>query len=84
MRPSGVRLNFEIVYGLYRLFCEDECRVLIHEIIPALDRVEGVPFGFVLFHVAQRGADSSLGRARVAPDGVNFRKNGGCRFFTGL
>jgi len=75
---------FEIVHGLHGLLRKDDRRVLVHEIVPALDRVEGMPFGFVLFHIAQRGADSSLGRTRVAPDGVNFRKNGGFRFFTGL
>jgi len=62
----------EIVHGLHCLFRKDERRVLIHEIVPAFDRVEGMPFGFVLFHVAQRGADPSLGRARVTPDGINF------------
>jgi hypothetical protein len=50
-------------------------RLLVHQIISALDRVEGVPFGFVLLHIAQRGADAALGGAGVAADGIELGEN---------
>jgi hypothetical protein len=66
-RQSAV---FQIVDRLDGLFGKNVGRLLIDQIISAFDRVEGVPFGFVLLHVAQRGADAALGRAGMAADGI--------------
>jgi hypothetical protein len=63
---------FEIVDRLDGLFGKNGGRLLVNQIISAFDRVEGVPFGFVLLHVAQCGADSALGRAGMAADGIEL------------
>ena len=55
----------ELVDGLHRLAAQDLHGVLVGEIVAALHRVKHVPFPVVLFHVAERGADASLGRAGV-------------------
>ena len=48
-------------------------RVLVAQVVRALDAVEGVVLGRVLFAVAERGVDAALGRARMAADRVHFR-----------
>jgi hypothetical protein len=55
-----------------------------HQIIAALDRVEGVPFGFVFLHVAQCGADAALGRAGMAADGIELGENRRFGFLAGF
>jgi len=47
-------------------------RVLVGEVVAALDRVEGVPLPVILFHVAQRRADAALGRPGMAAGGVEL------------
>jgi hypothetical protein len=39
--------------------------ILITEVITSLDRIEEVPFPTVFFLIAERGSDSTLGRARM-------------------
>src|SRR5207253_7909350 len=49
-------------------------RVLVAEVVGALDRVIGVLFGAVLGGVAESRVDPALGRAGVAPDRVDLRE----------
>ncbi len=56
-----------------RLARQDLGRVLIRQVVPALDRVEHVPFPVILFQVAERGADAALGRPGVRPGGIELR-----------
>src|SRR5262249_32306743 len=48
-----------------RLVAEDLDRILVAEVVRALDRVEGVDLGVVLRRVAERRVDAAFGRARV-------------------
>ena len=50
---------------LDRLARQDVGRVLVDEVVAALDRVVHVPLGVVFFLVAERGADAALGGAGV-------------------
>ena len=62
----------EVVDRLDRFLGEDGRRVLVDEIVAALDRVEGVPLRLVLLQVAEGRADASLGGARVAAHGIEL------------
>jgi len=73
---EGQAAMLEVDDGLDRLFGQDERRALVDEIVAALDRVEGVPLGPVLFDIAQGGADPALGRSRVGAEGMDFRQDG--------
>jgi hypothetical protein len=75
---------FQIVDRLDGLFGQNGSRLLVHQIVAALDRVEGVPFGFVLLHIAQCGADAALGRAGVAADGIELGENRRFRSLAGF
>ena len=55
-----------------RFLAHELDRILVAQIIRAFDRVVRVPFGFVFFVVAQRGADAALRRARVRTRGIQF------------
>ncbi len=59
--------------SLGRLPAEDLDRVLVAEVVGALDGVECVLLGVVLAGVAERGVDASLCGAGVAPRGVQLR-----------
>ena len=61
---------------LDRLARQDLGRVLVDEVVAALDGVVHVPLPVVLFLVAQRGADAALGRAGVRPRGVELGQHG--------
>ena len=63
----------ELVDVAGRLVAEDLDRVLVAEVVGALDRVERVLLGVVLGRVAERRVDPALGRARVAADRVDLR-----------
>ena len=52
---------------------EDLDRVLVAEVVGALDRVEGVRLGRVLGRVPERRVDAALGRAGVAAGRVELR-----------
>ncbi len=56
-----------------RLVAHDLDRVLVAEVVGALDGVEGVVLGAVLAGVAERGVDAALGRAGVAARRVQLR-----------
>ena len=56
----------ELVDVAGRLVAEDLDRVLVAEVVGALDRVERVLLGVVLGRVAERRVDAALGRAGVA------------------
>ena len=56
-----------------RLAREDLDRVLVAEVVGALDRVECVGVGVVLRLVAERRVDASLGGPRVAARRVELR-----------
>ena len=72
----GARENrspaLELVDVAGRLVAEDLDRVLVAEVVGALDRVEGVLLRTVLGRVSERGVDPTFGRARVAPDRVDL------------
>ena len=55
---------------------EDLDRVLVAEVVGALDRVERVALGAVLGRVAERRVDPALGRAGVAAGRVELRDDG--------
>ncbi len=63
----------QLVDVVRRLVAEHLDRVLVAEIVRALDRVEGVLLGVVLGGVAERGVDPALRGARVAAHGVDLR-----------
>ena len=52
-------------------------RRLVHQVVAALDRVERVPLGGVLLHVAERRAHAPLGGPGVGAGGVELRDHGG-------
>ena len=52
---------------------EDLDRVLVGEVVGALDRVERVRLGRVLVGVPERRVDAALGRAGVAASRVQLR-----------
>ena len=62
----------ELVDVVGRLVAEDLDRVLVAEVVGALDRVERVLLGVVLGRVPERGVDPALGRAGVAADRVDL------------
>ena len=64
----------ELVDVAGRLVAEDLDRVLVAEIVGALDRVVGVLLGIVFGGVAERGVDPAFGRAGVAPHRVDLRE----------
>ena len=49
---EGQSTVFQVVYSSNSLFGENISRLLIDEIVTALNRVEGVPFRLVLLHIA--------------------------------
>ena len=63
----------ELVDVARRLAAEDLDRVLVAEVVGALDGVEGVLLGVVLARVAERRVDAALGRAGVAARRVELR-----------
>ena len=81
---EGQAAVFQIVDGLDGLFGQDLGRLLVDQIIAAFDRVEGVPLGFVLLHIAQGRADAPLGRAGMAANGIEFGENRGVRLLAGF
>src|SRR5699024_10387613 len=58
--------------------------VLVNEVVPTLDGVEGVPFPVVVLYVRQRGAHHTLGRDRVGAGGVEIGDDGGACPFRGF
>src|SRR5205823_1297489 len=64
----------ELVDVAGSLVAEDLDRVLVTEVVGPLDRVVGVLLGAVLGGVAERCVDPALGRAGVAPHGVDLRE----------
>ena len=63
----------ELVDVVRRLVAEDLDRVLVAEVVGALDRVEGVLLGVVLGRVPERRVDPALGRAGVAAGRMDLR-----------
>ena len=64
----------ELVHVAGRLVAEDLDRVLVAEVVGALDRVERVLLGAVLGGVPERRVDPALGRAGVAADRMDLRE----------
>ena len=58
------------------LLGQDLGGVLVDQVVAALDRVVHVPFPVVLFQVAQRRADATLGGAGVRPGRVELGQDG--------
>ncbi len=67
-----------------RLFREDLGRVLVDEVVAALDGVERVPLPRVLFDVRERRGHAALRRAGVRARGVELGDHGGLRARSGL
>ena len=63
----------ELVDVARSLVAEDLDRVLVAEVVRALDRVVGVRLGVVLGRVPERRVDAALCRARVAAGRVELR-----------
>ncbi len=66
----------ELVDVAGRLPGEDLDRVLVAEVVRALDGVEGVLLGTVLGCVPERRVDAALGGSRVTPSRVELRDEG--------
>jgi hypothetical protein len=66
----------ELVDVAGRFAAEDLDRVLVAEIVGALDRVEGVDVGVVLGCVSECRVDAALGGAGVASRRVQLRDDG--------
>ena len=64
----------ELVDVAGRLVAEDLDRVLVAQVVGALDRVVGVLLGVVLGGVPERGVDPALGRAGVAAHRMDLRE----------
>ena len=62
----------ELVDRRHGLAAQELDGVLVAEVVAALDRVVGVPFGAVGLFVAERGADAALGGAGVRADRVEL------------
>ena len=69
---EGQAQVLEVADGLHRIPAHDLRRVLVDEIVPALDRVPPVPLPVVLLGVAQRGAHPTLGCPGVGSGGVQL------------
>ena len=69
----------ELVDVVRRLLAEDLDRVLVAEVVGALDGVERVLLGVVLGGVPERGVDPTLGRAGVAANRVDLGDHGHVR-----
>ena len=67
-------LEFE--HGVDRLAGEDFGRVLIDEVVAALDGVEHVPLPVVFLDVAEGGADAALGGAGVRAGRIELADDG--------
>src|SRR5450759_3928836 len=76
-------IELELDDRLDGLVGEDLGRVLVDEVVAALDRVEHVPLGLVLFEVAESRADAALGSAGVRTGGIELGQNGGVDTFSG-
>jgi hypothetical protein len=66
----------ELIDVARRLVAEHLDRVLVAEVVGALDRVERVLLGIVLGRVAERCVDPSLGRTGVAANRVDLGDDG--------
>ena len=64
----------ELEHVARRLGAEDLDRVLVGQVVGALDRVEGVELGVVLRRVSERRVDPALGRTRMAARRVDLRE----------
>ena len=64
----------ELVDVAGRFVAEDLDRVLVAQVVRALDRVERMLLGAVLGGVPERGVDPALGRAGVAADRMDLRE----------
>ena len=67
----------QLVDRLDRLVAHELDRVLVAQVVGALDGVIGVPFGVVFFLAAERRADAALGGAGVRAGGVELADDGG-------
>ena len=67
---------FKFIDGIDRLTCQDLSRGLVYQVVTAFDGIVHVPFPMVFFQVAQRGSDTTLGRACVRARGVDFTEHG--------
>src|SRR5262249_12111893 len=62
----------ELVHDLFRLAAHELDRVLVADVVGALDRVVHVPVPVVFFQVAKRGGYSALGGNRMRPGREHF------------
>ena len=62
----------ELVHVVGRLVAQHLDRVLVAEVVRALDRVVGVLLGIVLGRVSERRVDPALSRPRVAANRVDL------------
>src|SRR5207248_4156567 len=66
----------ELVDVAGRFVAEDLDRVLVAEVVGALDRVEGVDLRVVVRSVPERSVDAAFGRAGVAAGRMKLRDDG--------
>jgi hypothetical protein len=67
----------KIVHSLNSLFGHKDCCLLIDEVIPSFNRIEGMPLGFVFFDVSQCRPDTALSGTGMRADRIQFGQNGG-------
>ena len=66
----------QLIHNVHRFMAHDPGSVLIGQVVAALDGVERMPFGSVLFVVPQRCADTTLGCSCVRARGVHLGEHG--------
>ncbi len=66
------------------LLAHDLSRVLVDQVVAALDRVEGVPLPVVLLDVGQGRAHTALSRAGVGAGGIQLGQHGGATTLAGF
>ena len=69
---EGQAQVLELDDGVDRVAAHHLGRVLVDQVVPALDRVEPVPLPVVLLDVGQGGAHASLGGPGVRPGGIEL------------
>ena len=75
---------FEVQHGVNGFLGHDLGGVLVHQVVAALDGVEGVPLPVVFLDIGQRRTHSALGRTGVRTGRVDLGQYGGAGALAGF
>ena len=81
---EGETHMFQFVDYVDCFLAHDVDRILVGEVVAALNCVKGVPFGPILFEVAQGCADSPLRSAGMAAGRIEFGQDSGIAALAGV